>query len=102
LSVTRHTQVPAAHPPAPAGLDQEGRRLLWQCRRGLQELDILLEGFARRVLPGAAPAERCAFAELLGLTDPELAGYLLGGQTHPKPHLAHLVQRIRALCRSGT
>jgi antitoxin CptB len=102
LSVTRHTPAPARHPRAAAGLDQESRRLLWQCRRGLKELDILLEGFARAVLPGALPEERRAFAELLGLTDPELARYLLGGQTHPKPHLAHLVQRIRALCRSGT
>jgi antitoxin CptB len=102
LSVTRHTEVPARQAPAAARLDPEGRRLLWQCRRGLRELDILLEGFARAVLAGAAAEERRDFAELLGLSDPELAGYLLGGQTPAQPHLAHLVQRIRTLCRSGT
>ena len=46
-----------------------------------------------------SPEERAAFAELLALPDPLLAGYLLGGEVPPEPRLARLVARISALCR---
>jgi antitoxin CptB len=75
---------------------EEGRRLLWRCRRGMKELDVLLERYARAVLPCASADERRAFAELLELPDPALAGYLLGGEVPPQADLAGLVRRIRA------
>jgi antitoxin CptB len=74
----------------------EDGRLLWRCRRGMKELDVLLERFARQILPGASADERLAFAELLELPDPALAGYLLGGELPRQAHLAGLVRRIRA------
>jgi succinate dehydrogenase flavin-adding protein (antitoxin of CptAB toxin-antitoxin module) len=67
----------------------------------MKELDVLLERFARGELAGASPGERGAFAELLALSDPALAGYLLGGEIPAEAHLAQLVRRIRSLCRSG-
>jgi len=47
------------------------RRLRWRCRRGMKELDVLLERYGTRRLPHAPPAERQAFARLLaqGWTD---------------------------------
>ena len=80
--------------------DAEARRLLWRCRRGMKELDVLLERFALSALPAASREERRVFAELLALPDPVLAGYLLGGDTPAERHLAALVGRVRALCRS--
>jgi antitoxin CptB len=85
----------------PASLDAQGRRLLWRCRRGMKELDIVLQCYAREALPGAPPAERAALAALLALPDPLLAGYLLGGDQPADEGLARLVGRIRGLCRSG-
>jgi len=73
--------------------------LRWRCRRGMKELDVLLERFALQVLPQATPAECRVFAELLALPDPLLAGYLLGGAAPAEPHLAQAVRQIRALCR---
>jgi antitoxin CptB len=73
--------------------------LRWRCRRGMKELDVLLERFAQQVLPQASQAECRAFAELLALPDPLLAGYLLGGEAPAEPHLAQAIGRIRALCR---
>ena len=84
---------------AAAVLDAETRRMLWRCRRGMKELDVLLERCARRMLPDAAPEERGAFADLLALPDPLLAAYLLGGEVPPEPRLARLVADIGALCR---
>ncbi len=79
----------------PAVLDAEGRRLLWRCRRGLKELDVLLERYAAAALPGASPAERAVLARLLELPDPQLAGYLLAGAVPADPQLAALAGRIR-------
>jgi len=81
---------------ASAPADPELRRLLWRCRRGLKELDLLLERFARGRLPGAPRALRERFARLLELPDPVLAQYLLGGQDPAEPQLAQLVGAIRA------
>jgi antitoxin CptB len=77
----------AAKPEAPG-------RLLWRCRRGMKELDVLLERYARGALPGA-PAEVAGFEALLELPDPLLAGYFLAGQAPPDPELSRLVERIR-------
>ncbi len=75
-------------------LDQEARRLLWRCRRGMKELDVLLERFARRELPGASAGQRQTLARFLELPDPELVDYLLGQAIPPDRELANLVAQI--------
>jgi antitoxin CptB len=81
---------------ANATLDAEGRRLLWRCRRGMKELDVLLERFARAELPRASEEQRRAFARFLELPDPVLVDYLLGQGIPPEPELAALALRIAA------
>jgi antitoxin CptB len=78
-------------------LDTEARRLLWRCRRGMKELDILLERFARAELPTADAAQRTLFARFLELPDPMLVDYLLGQGLCSDPELAELIQRIIGL-----
>ena len=78
-------------------LDIEGRRLLWRCRRGMKELDILLERFARGMLPSSSAEQRTLFARFLELPDPVLVDYLLGEGIPPEPELAGLVERIIGL-----
>jgi antitoxin CptB len=75
-------------------------RLLWRCRRGMKELDVILERFARQGLTQASAAERRAFERLLGLPDPLLAGYFLGEERPADPELRLLADRIRDLCHS--
>jgi antitoxin CptB len=87
-------------PPACPATDAHTRRLLWHCRRGMKELDVLLERYVREALNGASPEEWGALDELLALPDPALAGYLLGREVPAEPRMAHLVGRIRTLCRS--
>ena len=86
---------------APATAPVDIGLLRWRCRRGMKELDVLLERFAQQVLPQSSQAECRVYAELLALPDPLLAGYLLGGEPPAEPHLAQAVRRIRALCRLG-
>ncbi len=71
-------------------------RLRWRCRRGMRELDVLLERYFRRDLPVASSDEMRAFAALLELQDPELARYLLAGELHSDPIVAGIVARMRA------
>ncbi len=55
-----------------------GDRLLWRCRRGMKELDLLLERFVREHYPDAPANQKRAFERLLDLPDPALAALLLG------------------------
>ena len=59
----------------------------------MKELDFLLLRYLRERLPSATSEERSAFAQFLELPDPDLAGYLLGGDVPDDPQLA-------ALCRT--
>ncbi|MBK8162382.1 MAG: succinate dehydrogenase assembly factor 2 [Gammaproteobacteria bacterium] len=43
----------------------ERARLHWQCRRGMRELDLLLQAYLDHAYDGAADAERAAFRRLL-------------------------------------
>ena len=78
----------------PAGAASEAGRLLWRCRRGMKELDVLLERFARQRYPGASAEDKATFARLLDLPDPELADYFFGHATPAEPQLAHLARLI--------
>lgn len=69
-------------------------RLLWKCRRGTKELDVLLERYVTRAYAEAPAAERRAFQQILDLPDPVLADYLFGHAWPEDPDLAHLVERI--------
>ena len=53
-------------------------RLLWRCRRGMKELDLLLERFATDRLEKESPRLQSAFERLLELPDPVLVELLLG------------------------
>jgi len=70
--------------------------LRWRCRRGMKELDLVLEQWLERRYPGASHGERLQFARFLELPDPQMAGYLLGGETPPDPALAALVAELAA------
>jgi antitoxin CptB len=70
-------------------------KLRWQCRRGMRELDLLLTNYLDNDYGQADEQQKEAFHELLALPDPELIGYLLGGQTPPDATLAKVVSQIR-------
>jgi antitoxin CptB len=79
----------------PYAADPERGRLLWRCRRGMKELDVVLERYVQLRLPEASPQERQALSQLLELPDPVLADYVFGHATAVEPPLAALVGVIR-------
>lgn len=64
-------------------------------RRGMKELDVLLERWLARDLRGADAATRATYARLLELQDPDLAEYLLHGAVHADAAMAAVIARIR-------
>ena len=79
----------------PDTLDAEGRRLLWRCRRGMKELDILLERYVRSQVAQASVEDRATLRQLLDLPDPELADHLLGHIPVSDARMARLMEAIR-------
>jgi antitoxin CptB len=87
---------PAPDSPASAGAPEaQARRLRWGCRRGMKELDVMLERFTHAPDALDSSERRAALEELLALPDPLLAAYLLGVNTPPEAHLAQLTAAIR-------
>ena len=71
-------------------------KLLWRCRRGMKELDILLTRYAEEQFCAAPVAHQEAFRALLEAPDTEIYGYLLGLRRPPNPLLTALIERITA------
>lgn len=73
--------------------DEEGRRLQWQCRRGLLELDLLLQRFvAERYRTSNATTQK-AFRELLKLPDQTLLNWIQGREL-PTDEFMQVIKKI--------
>lgn len=72
----------------------EQARLKWACRRGMRELDILLERYLAQHYRTDSVPRQAAFRRLLELTNPELIDYLLGAAA-PPAELEDLVADLR-------
>ncbi len=53
-------------------------RIRWHCRRGMLELDLVLNAFVERHLDGLDASRLAAFQGLLERTDPELLDLVMG------------------------
>lgn len=84
-----------------AGDEAELRRLRWRCRRGMRELDQLLERWLDTQWRASPPEDRGVFLRLLACEDDRLWHWFLGHETPPDAALESLVTRIRALPPAG-
>ena len=78
--------------------DMESReffRLYWQCRRGMLELDILLQRFMDARFHSLGPEQRQALERLLTSSDQLLLEYLMGRTIPIDKEVADIVQQIR-------
>jgi len=77
------------------GNDSGYRRLAWQCRRGMRELDELLLGFLAQGYAGLDAGGRAAFDALLAYPDAVLLELLMGRMTPADKDAASIVRTIR-------
>lgn len=82
--------------PEADGLTVSKARIKWLCRRGMKELDVLLERFFTAEFDGLSDSEQSAFHTLVQCEDPEIYYFLLGRTQPDDPAVAALVTRIQA------
>jgi len=79
--------------------DQE-RLLQWRCRRGLKELDVIIQPFLADHFRELDEAGQAAFTRLMACEDMDLLDWFMHQATPADPELEQLVERIhRALAR---
>ena len=75
--------------------EREIARLRWQCRRGMLELDEILDRYVVHRYLQAPPDEQSAFRRLLDYQDPELQQWLLLGVEPDDKRLTALISMLR-------
>ena len=73
----------------------EHNRLAWQCRRGMRELDELLNRFLGQCFSRLCRPEQETFIRLLDYPDDVLLELLMGRMAPADKYVAHIVQEIR-------
>lgn len=71
-------------------------RLRWRCRRGMRELDVVLERYLQHSYPLARAEEQRAFEALLDLPDPQLFAYLLRREAPMNPDWMDVLVKLTA------
>lgn len=80
----------------------EQDQLRWRCRRGLLELDLLLQDFLAQGLEDLNECESATFARLLEYPDNTLLEVLMGRQTAAQEDVARVAEKIRRAARHRT
>jgi|TARA_B100001059_G_scaffold54713_1_gene49224 antitoxin CptB len=55
----------------------DDKEIIWKCRRGTKELDMLMTGFYNKYYKSASKSQKDAFIKLLSLEDPVLYDLIL-------------------------
>ncbi|MDE0925753.1 MAG: succinate dehydrogenase assembly factor 2 [Methylophilaceae bacterium] len=78
--------------------DAEQRRLAWRCRRGMLEIDIVLQKFVTTYFNELTLTELESFDELLAMTDKDLWNVLSMKNLHLKSELQQsIVDKLQHL-----
>jgi antitoxin CptB len=73
---------------------EQKRRYLWQCRRGMKEVEIVLNGYLERFFDGDDEAQRFQFGRLLECHDADMLEWFMG---RGEPEDAALREFVRDL-----
>ncbi|EHL30135.1 FAD assembly factor SdhE [Legionella drancourtii] len=74
---------------------REKARLTWHCRRGMLELDLILQRFLKQGLEQLSARELKTFDSLLSCTDPELFAWFMGHEEPENKEFKEIVAIIR-------
>ena len=76
-------------------------RLKWQCRRGMRELDLLLEAFLEHAYQRLSSADQEGFQRLLERPNEDLMAWLMDGVSPSDEGLDRIVRQIRETRAGG-
>jgi len=73
-------------------------QLVWRCRRGIRELDVLFGRFLESDYPNLSDQEQLAFERLLEVQDPIIMDWLFGKSSPENDQeLRELISRLQSL-----
>ncbi|MBO9479866.1 MULTISPECIES: succinate dehydrogenase assembly factor 2 [Gammaproteobacteria] len=74
--------------------ENELKCLQWRSRRGMLELDVLLEPFTREALSELSEADQLTYVRLLECEDPDLFSWFMSGTRPEDQALSRMVDRV--------
>ncbi len=82
--------------------DLEYNRVIWASRRGMLELDLVLEPFVRDAYRELSSEDQARYRALLECEDQELFGWFLGRLRPEDAELAKIVDTVLAFTHRPT
>ena len=76
-------------------------RLVWHSRRGMLELDLMLEPFVKQCYPDLPEEDKARYRQLLESEDQDLFSWFLGRATPQDEDIANIVGKILAYTRTA-
>lgn len=73
----------------------EQRRIIYQARRGLKELDFYIDPYVKELYLSATPDEQATFAQMLTYEDPDLLDYFTNQNKPTDEAVWALVNKIK-------
>lgn len=77
------------------------KRLQWHSRRGMLELDVLLEPFTNNVFKTLSEQDQQVYARLLDCEDPDLFGWFMSDQRPEDAELSRMVDIVLGHARGS-
>lgn len=81
--------------------DEEINRMRWAARRGMLELDLVLEPFVSACYSELNKADRQRFGQLMQCEDQDLFGWFLQRKEPEDQELASIVKKILNFARTA-
>ncbi len=75
------------------------KKLEWQCRRGMLELDVILCPFLERHFDSLKQPQQQAFVNLLSYPDPDIYTWVMGFGKCEDLSLVEIIDNIRDLMK---
>ena len=70
-------------------------KLIWHCRRGMLELDLIFQRFIANYLDQLSDSEVVDFESLLTHPDPDLLSWFMGSEYPQNKELEHIIELIQ-------
>ena len=72
-------------------------QLVWRCRRGIRELDVLFGRFLESEYPTLSTDEQLVFQQLLEVQDPVIMDWLFGKYDPEEAGLVSLINNLKVM-----
>ncbi|PWK54464.1 succinate dehydrogenase assembly factor 2 [Pleionea mediterranea] len=75
------------------------KKIIWTCRRGMLELDVILIPFAEQHFEHLSDEDKQLFVELLEQADPDLFNWIMGYGMPVEAKWHSLIEHIRKVMK---